>query len=230
MTILDDLNSFSAVGLNETDEIAALTSLLDCVRATDLSALADRVLNNKATFESTRRFAYRHVNGFSKITLVKTDSLCLRVHVWDSVEVAAENIHSHKWAFASRVVVGSIGELRFSIPNDMSPTAMEFSYVPRLDSLPGELVSQREVHLERSENLTHEESSIYSVSTTEIHQVRVRQVQGDLISLVLTGNSRTKNAKVYAQLGAVPVSDRVDAALSGQDVEQTLLKIRALSS
>lgn len=55
--------------------------------------------------------AYRHPNGFTKIRLAAlTDNgWAIRLHVWGK-KSADENIHSHRWNFASRILIGSLIE------------------------------------------------------------------------------------------------------------------------
>jgi hypothetical protein len=172
----------------------------------------------------TAAFAYRHTNGFRKITLFKGEACCLRVHIWDDGSSRAENIHNHRWGFASRVLVGTVSESRFELAAH-GKRADEFGYVRAPGANFGSLERVREVELAQSGELVHEESALYSMTTQEIHRVN-DGYSGPLITLVLTGSGREPRSLVYSEPKSRPVDDRADNTLS---VEATRRALRELS-
>ena len=57
----------------------------------------------------TGAIGYRHPNGFSRIAVCESDrsGARLRLHVWDGLD-AQENIHNHRWDYASLVLTGEM--------------------------------------------------------------------------------------------------------------------------
>lgn len=79
------LGAFAAVGLPQTLRGIA-----------DEPAWADRVAS----------MSYRHGNGFLKVCLERRHGIALRLHI--AAGAAEDNVHDHRWAFASHVVTGEL--------------------------------------------------------------------------------------------------------------------------
>ncbi|WP_433269263.1 hypothetical protein ACQPZF_06460 [Actinosynnema sp. CS-041913] len=84
------------------------SALVGCVRRVARPEYLGPLLGRTAESDLPDR-AYRHPNGFLKIVLIAEVEFQLRLHVWrpepDS-PVATENVHNHRWDFASAVLVG----------------------------------------------------------------------------------------------------------------------------
>ena len=62
--------------------------------------------------------SYWHGNGFLKVVLLD-QGYKLRLHIWFAGTACEENIHSHRWGFASHVLTGSLkSELWADAAND----------------------------------------------------------------------------------------------------------------
>lgn len=70
--------------------------------------------------------SYFHGNGFLKVVLLDK-GYKLRLHVWHKGEVCEENIHSHRWSFASTVLIGT---LHSEIWRNASPTNAHAKLLP----------------------------------------------------------------------------------------------------
>lgn len=227
----DELTRYRSDRLRENEELSAIASLLLRIKGSDLASLANAILADREQLETTRRYAYRHVNGFSKVTLLKTNSLCLRVHLWNEISAPAENIHSHKWVFASRVMAGKIAESRYTIADPRAAlSATEFAYSKAPEALTGSLLAVRDVPLLDAGRIEHQESTLYTAGTADIHRVHAQEASEPLASLVLTGRSRRRVSKVYAEIGAVPIADRNDANLDQGDTVDLLRHIKDIAS
>lgn len=76
--------------------------------------------------------SYLHGNGFYKIPLIKYSSHTLRLHIWRTNASAEENLHSHRWPFASTIVLGSlISELWEDGVGDDAKTFQELKYLDK---------------------------------------------------------------------------------------------------
>jgi len=211
---IEDLGSHRIkVHASQADEIEELHRLVSGATLNDVRSLARNVASNAESLALASRFAYRHANGFKKITLFQTDACRLRLHIWDPTVPRAENTHSHRWPFASRILVGAASETRFDLV-DQRVNANEYGYSRPPGSLSGELLRIRSVSLIQDSDLVHEESEVYSMSTTQIHRVNDFENSSHLITLVLTGSSRETRSMVYSSLSSSPRADPVNPGMT----------------
>lgn len=88
---------------------AGLTNVLhelgqpDATRTLLCSLLAD-----EDALEQVARRSFLHRNGFIKLRLNSSPEFVLRLHVWtgDATIQPEENVHDHRWSFASHMVCG----------------------------------------------------------------------------------------------------------------------------
>lgn len=64
------------------------------------------ILANPAHLEKIAMRSYLHGNGFYKIILEDNNLFRLRLHIWRPESRAEENIHDHRWHFASTILSG----------------------------------------------------------------------------------------------------------------------------
>lgn len=58
--------------------------------------------------------SYKHPNGFVKIILAyNSDGSCYRLHYWLNELVADQNYHDHGWQFCSKIINGSLKNIRY---------------------------------------------------------------------------------------------------------------------
>jgi hypothetical protein len=94
----------------------------------DLSAIRENI----AWLEAVAGQSYRHANGFSKLVLADSECGRLRLHIWEPGSAAEENIHEHRWHFASAVLAGSIeSEVWVDALDRRAATFEEFIYEVR---------------------------------------------------------------------------------------------------
>lgn len=93
-----------------------------------LSQLLDLVLNENLDKTLTKSFI--HPSGFDKLVLLSGKNFALRVHNFHPVEVQrpSENVHNHRWEFASSIVHGHFVSDIF-VPNEGgSETRNHYTY------------------------------------------------------------------------------------------------------
>lgn len=71
-------------------------------------AYARSICGQPELLEQVSRRSYLHGNGFYKIVLEDNDLFRLRLHIWQPGARAEENIHDHRWHFASTVLAGTL--------------------------------------------------------------------------------------------------------------------------
>ena len=85
----------------------------------------------EAQLQSIARRSYRHGNGFLKIVLLE-NGYKLRLHIWLPGTPCEENVHDHRWSFASTVLCGSLrSELFAYLGEDPAGEFREFRYEQR---------------------------------------------------------------------------------------------------
>lgn len=102
----DDSLTLLAERLSQHCHLASITTLLSSI-----------IQSPKLLAEIAAR-SYWHGNGFLKVVLLD-QGYKLRLHIWFAGTACEENIHSHRWGFASHVLTGSLkSELWTDAAND----------------------------------------------------------------------------------------------------------------
>lgn len=72
-----------------------------------MGVLQQLLADEKALAEVAKR-SYIHGNGFVKVVLLNESGFKLRLHIWFAGCACEENIHDHRWSFASHVLLGQL--------------------------------------------------------------------------------------------------------------------------
>lgn len=102
------LADIDAILTAQTDPLAALAALRAVVR---LDSMLAALRGDSCRMADVTARSYRHDNGFDKIVLAApvTSPLKLVLHVWHpKTGPATDNIHNHRWNFASVVLCGAL--------------------------------------------------------------------------------------------------------------------------
>lgn len=70
--------------------------------------LINEILLDNNVLEQIANRSYVHGNGFYKIILEENQTYRLRLHIWFPTTYAEENIHDHRWHFASTILSGHL--------------------------------------------------------------------------------------------------------------------------
>ena len=113
------------------DALTPLANTLSTHCHTDsMHALLRDIVDSPKLISEIAARSYYHGNGFLKVVLLDR-GYKLRLHIWFKGSACEENIHSHRWAFASHVLTGALkSELWADAANDDAPTltAAEYRY------------------------------------------------------------------------------------------------------
>ena len=94
---------------NERGQASALTDVLHEVGQPDaMAAVLRALMAQPERLAETARRSFLHRNGFVKLRLHTWGGYALRLHVWTghSEIQPEENVHDHRWSFASHMVCG----------------------------------------------------------------------------------------------------------------------------
>ncbi len=70
-------------------------------------SLIKQIISSPALLDEVSARSYLHGNGFLKVVLLDR-GYKLRLHVWFPGSACEENIHDHRWSFASTILAGSL--------------------------------------------------------------------------------------------------------------------------
>ena len=85
-----------------------VTVLEDSLSLPRLLPLLQALLADADSLQTVATRSYVHGNGFVKVVLLDEHGYKLRLHIWFAGSACEENIHDHRWSFASHVLVGTL--------------------------------------------------------------------------------------------------------------------------
>lgn len=184
------------------DEYFTLTNTVTQFRdEQSFNTLITHVLNNETLLNEILENSYRHHNGFHKIVLCKGALYKIRLHIFMSmpeVEIPMENIHNHRWNFASQIVKGKMKMEIFKKGLDGDKYYFDYAYKPanggdnyEVDLLglsPLELIEERIFHAGES----------YYMDCDEMHRI-VNFPSEKVVTIVMTGIPNNKECKLYSK-------------------------------
>ncbi len=132
-----------------------------------LQILGDPILLNQIAKRS-----YLHGNGFYKIILDDNSLFRLRLHIWKPECKAEENIHDHRWHFASSILTG---KMETEIWEDATPgggnSYDEYLYIGKTEKSDASVqyIGKSEVCLK--EKLYHSKGDSYYMLSHQMHRI-----------------------------------------------------------
>lgn len=165
-----------------------------------LLKLIEKILNDKTCFARMVAESYYHQNGFDKIVLLSGEGFKVRLHHFhaQSQNAPMENIHDHRWPFASTILNGRFDMLMFEETECAGELRKLYTYYS--DKSTGQyrtdLVGERK--LKCIGKYTMEEGVSYIMLPHELHSI-VHLPQSEAITLIVTGNNERETCKLYAK-------------------------------
>lgn len=93
---------------NPAVAMRAVEQMLQSFAESDLKYSVYALLQDDVSLAAVAARSYLHGNGFYKLVLSTQSAIKLRMHVWLPGTNAEENIHEHRWHFASIVLAGQL--------------------------------------------------------------------------------------------------------------------------
>ena len=183
-------------------------------------AMLTGLVSDESCLSMVASNAYQHPNGFAKFVLHNSaDSLVrLRLHVWTGdasqrIKQDEQNIHGHRWNFASAVIAGQRLRIDEYIPVESGGMSyLSYRYIPQHRTLAVE-DGDAELPVDRSEleaagcaRLDHSvgyslgAGDSYSCDISKLHTVRTGH-DGLVATLVVQGPALLTDAPVYRRAG-----------------------------
>jgi hypothetical protein len=158
------------------------------------------ILNEPSLLSEVLKQSYRHHNGFHKIVLNKGALFKLRLHIFTSIpaiDIPMENIHNHRWNFASQVIMGKLKMEIFQKSSDGQHLFFDHNYRPAN----GEIKYQVELlglsRLQLIEERVFKAGESYYMNCEELHRI-VNYPNEKVVTVVMTGAPTNNNCKLYS--------------------------------
>jgi hypothetical protein len=184
---------------NNSSEV--LTLINQSVSQPDiLSLLIKRIIDSPLMFEKMLDESYYHENGFHKIVLLSGKNFKLRLHHFGvSSKIPMENIHDHRWAFASTILSGTLEMDMFKQSQLVGDENKLIHYVYNSDKSTGSYSTDKigMVSLNKIESRFYEAGETYLMLPQELHRIKNQEGQESL-TLILTGKPENNTCNLFA--------------------------------
>jgi hypothetical protein len=164
-----------------------------------LSVLIHHVLRTESFLDAVLKESYYHENGFHKIVLLSGQSFKLRLHHFGSgVKLPMENVHDHRWAFASSILAGSLKMDLFEVHECEGEALIHYRYDSNKST--GEYTTTRvgKKFIRKTETRTYSAGDQYLMLPTDLHRI-INKAGEESITLILTGNPKGQTCNLYAK-------------------------------
>jgi hypothetical protein len=151
-------------------------------------------------FEKMLDESYYHENGFHKIVLLSGKNFKLRLHHFGvSSKIPMENIHDHRWAFASTILSGTLEMDMFKLSQIVRDENKLIHYVYNSDKSTGSYSTDKigMVSLNKIESRFYEAGETYLMLPQELHRIKNQEGQESL-TLILTGKPENNTCNLFA--------------------------------
>jgi hypothetical protein len=172
-----------------------------------LSALLARIAHQPRWLQKVQDASYYHRNGFDKLVLVQGDNFKLRLHHFRPVDklLPSENIHDHRWPFASAIISGQLHMKLFKANATNGVPVHQYRYNSQRGANIHRVEPIGPCRLATTDYLIYEAGSQYFMPTTALHQI-VYQPGIEALTLVLTGKAERTTCRLFAK-GALQEED-----------------------
>lgn len=166
----------------------------------NLPQLISAILHNEKASEKMLKESYYHQNGFDKIVLLSGKDFKLRLHHFHARPGHApmENIHDHRWAFASSIIRGGFNMHLFEEhPDGEEERTLHNYHSAKVDQkYATEEIGKR--RLKVIERLQYVAGDSYIMLPDELHSI-IHIPNQEAITLIMTGNNERSTCKLYAK-------------------------------
>lgn len=189
-----------------------------------LSKIIQELQKDRGLLKKIARNSYKHENGFTKLSLAKSDDYKLRVHFWKDYHYDT-NIHNHRFNCHSYLINGKIQNEIYEYGNGKkSFLANTFIYWPRQNKEEYNLEFQKPTRLIKKDEFTHIKGEIYNLDKTILHKTKV--VDKDTITIFVEDRRKLMpHAKVFST--SLSKSQTIGSfSLSTENILDNLNKLR----
>lgn len=166
-----------------------------------LFELVNLVLNDPYQFNNILDKSYRHQNGFHKIVIAEGALFKLRLHIFEKmpeIQVPMENIHNHRWNFASHILKGSLKMEIYEKSDHGRDVFFDYDYNPSKQGNKYEVNLCGVTKLKLRSERIYSSGDTYYMNNHELHRI-VNSADQKVETMVMTGMPTNSNCKLYSQ-------------------------------
>lgn len=165
-----------------------------------LSTMLCNIANDTQWLAKVQQSSYYHRNGFDKLVLMEGEHFKLRLHHFRPFDnlLPAENIHDHRWPFASAIVSGRLCmHIYEPHPNGGIPV-QAYRYHSAKTNGRYHCEPMGNCGLVQTDSLNYDAGTYYFMPTTTLHQI-VQQPGDEVLTLMLTGKPERTTCRLFAK-------------------------------
>jgi hypothetical protein len=180
---------------------SALAEAITCYSDTStVRAMLDSAIREEVWIDAIAKASYLHPNGFAKIVLISSADFQLRLHVWRPVnitEFTTENIHNHRWDFASTLLIGGYRYQEFT-PTPSGASFYAYDYRAQRGAPSYSLAPAGRRTLACTFDAYLESGSRYTLTANTFHRI-IGDPERMTATLVLQGPRVRQSVEVFTQ-------------------------------
>jgi hypothetical protein len=210
---------------NGAGDCSSLASIIAELSHPDtLRLLLAQLLRSEQALASIQARSYYHHNGFRKLVLLQNKAFKLRLHLWEArSEHHHENIHDHRWNFASALLAGSFKTVIWEEDAQGPEVRLDCTYTPARNGSVYAVRENGKVRLREQATLMLGAGDVYYMPASTLHQV-TDPGAGATRTLMLTATPVLANCKLYAE-HSIPESDKVNMPFSSGEIRRELTSL-----
>ncbi len=168
-------------------------------------ALVSQIIKNPTLLAEVSARSYLHGNGFLKVVLLDR-GYKLRLHVWFAGQACEENIHDHRWSFASTILAGTLtSEIwQDSCAADVHALSLqEYCYHAAQDGQPASKTAVGTCAIRRTDLVEQAVGQAYVMPEQRLHRIinHGDQLVATMVCTAPTGQGTTR---------LIPICDQIE--------------------
>ena len=173
-----------------------------------LSMLIRRIIHDRNLLTRVLKESYYHENGFHKIVLAAGEHFKLRLHHFgSSTKMPMENIHDHRWPFASNILLGSLKMDIFQPHESEGEKLIHYRYNSQKSNGAYGIAPLGYKKLTLVRSVEYKAGEQYLMPTTHLHRI-INKPGEESITLVLTGKPTSSVCNLYARRSITQVEQQ----------------------
>ena len=165
----------------------------------NLSLIIRKILGDSAAFRKVGKESYYHENGFHKIVILSGKNFKLRLHHFGAqAKIPMENIHDHRWAFASSILTGSLKMDLFKADDNEGEQLIHYQYnsIKTNGKYSTDVIGSAKLKvIETKEFIAGQQ---YLMTCEDLHRI-LNKAGEESMTLILTGKPENVTCNLYAR-------------------------------
>ena len=167
----------------------------------NLKLIISKIVNTKKAFEKVLKNSYPHKNGFHKIVLLSGKFFKLRLHHFKSMtDAPMENIHDHRWIFASSILYGELEMEIYEVNNETNEGEELLHYKYNSNKSTGAYTTNLigKTFLRPTQRVKLNAGKSYCMLPQYLHRI-LNKENAETITLILTGKPTSYECNLFAK-------------------------------